>query len=350
MLRIVLASVVLVGLAPTALGQAADAPCALFDAPQDAGAVLPCFILAPWSPPAEESPDDGARDAASDEHARQEGARPSSPPPAYASSPAPSLVAPIVEKAAPLLDQAAPLVEPVLAGVPADFDLDWLLNPRSVEDAAPAPAPRAEALAPTSIQEAPPETAAVLATAPLALVAAATAAAPALTTTFDRFRRFALALGLYARIAKERLLDHEGRERLLEHVRSTPGATLADLARASGISRNTTVYHLRRLEKEGLVSSLKNGRARLYYAPGSREKREEAGALAALRHPMSRALAQGIGAAPGVDQRGLCERLGIQPSLAHWHAARLVEAGIVTRSREGRHVRYYPGTSFHLVS
>ena len=123
----------------------------------------------------------------------------------------------------------------------------------------------------------------------------------------------------------------------------------ADLARAADIPRNTAVYHLRRLEKEGLVSSVRQGRVRLYFAPGALERRENADALAALRHPTTRAIAAHIGSAPGLDQRALCEKTGLTPSLAHWHANRLEDAGVVQRQREGRHVRYYPGPAMRLL-
>ena len=132
-------------------------------------------------------------------------------------------------------------------------------------------------------------------------------------------------------------------------VRERPGQPLSDLARAADIPRNTAVSHLRRLEKEGLLSSVRQGRVRLYFAPGALVRRENADALAALRHPTTRAIATQIGSAPGLDQRALCEKTGLTPSLAHWHATRLEDAGVVQRQREGRHVRYYPGPAMRLL-
>jgi predicted transcriptional regulator len=201
-------------------------------------------------------------------------------------------------------------------------------------DAAP-PAPAASPLAPA---------------AALAAVAAVSAAGPAAAVVgWERLRRLVPLAALYTRIAKERLLDHGGRERLLDLVRASPGIALADAARLAGLRRNTAVYHLSRLEKEGLVSSLRKGRARLYFAPGGLDQRAHADALAALRHPVTLDIAQEVGEKPGLDQQSLCARFGIAPSLAHWHANRLVESGVVTAQRDGRRVRYYPGAAFDVV-
>lgn len=289
----------------------------------------------------------GERDDAPPAPEEQPPAEPREAPPAEPEHGSSGLLAP----AAPLVHEVAPVVEPVLDAVPVDFDPLWLLDPR-VPDAAPAPAP-APVVAPEPIRTASvaPEAVATadVGSALLAAGVAATSAAPAASLAWDRLRRFGLFAVLYARIAKERLLDHGARERLLARVRETPGAPLADLARAADLPRNTAVYHLRRLEKEGLVSSVRQGRVRLYFAPGTREHRENADALAALRHPTTRAIATHIGSAPGLDQRALCEAMGLTPSLAHWHATRLEGAGVVQRQREGRHVRYYPGPAMRLL-
>ena len=68
--------------------------------------------------------------------------------------------------------------------------------------------------------------------------------------------------------------------------------------------------------------------------------------LAAVRHPTTASIAREVGAKPGLDQQELCSRFDLAPSLAHWHAKRLVQAGVVEQRRDGRFVRYYPGANF----
>lgn len=277
----------------------------------------------------------------------------------------------------------APVLRPVSRFVPLpDITagpaprIDLALLTRAIDDAAPTPAPARAApmpapepvvaapqAAPASPEVAPLPPAPLLAVA--ATAAAAAAAPSAAGALFDRLKGLALLVGLYSRIAKERLLDHGSREQLLGAIRAKPGSAVADLADAVAMPRNTVTYHLRVLEREGLVSSTRNGRNRLFFAPGSLPQRENAdpdaragassrqqvaAAYATLRHETTLAIARAIGETPGVDQKGLCERVGLSPSLAHWHADRLVASGLVDKRREGRYVRYYPGASFSLVA
>lgn len=183
--------------------------------------------------------------------------------------------------------------------------------------------------------------------APLMAAAVATAtAAPGFALCWDRLRRVALLSVLYTRIAREKILDHESRERLLAAIQASPGVAVADVADRVGLARNTAVYHIRRLESEGLVTTQRQGRTRLCFVAGSARERTQADALATLRHETTRSMAQAIRTQPGLDQQSLCARFGVTPSLAHWHATRLVASGIVRKVREGRHVRYYPEPAF----
>lgn len=248
-------------------------------------------------------------------------------------------------------------------GAAPRLDLTYLTSHvESLSPLAPAEAPAAGPRVAAPVGPAPTEAtgadagaADALALDPIAVAVTAAAATAATTgsaaaTLWERARRF-LWLGLlYSRIAKERLLDHGSRERLLGTIRATPGLAVADLAERTGLPRNTVTYHLRVLERERLVSSTRNGRNRLFFAPGSLEKRVQADAMATLRHETTLAMARAIGETPGVDQKALCARVGVSPSLAHWHADRLVASGVVDKRREGRSVRYYPGAAFEIVS
>jgi len=184
---------------------------------------------------------------------------------------------------------------------------------------------------------------------------AATAAGGALTAQaasatapwWARLRRLAMGAALYTRLNRQKVLDHDGRDALVSHVRDHPGSTVADLARATDTARNTASYHLRVLEREGVLVARKQGRARLYFLPG---ESREAAAANALRHETTRAFAAAVGCNPGETQASLCERLGLRPSLAHWHATRLVEVGVVEKRRDGRVVRYFPGDAYDTLA
>lgn len=258
------------------------------------------------------------------------------------------------EQAAPLLPEIRLPPAPIIVDFPRVDSIlpEFPLTAPAAQDEtaiAPANAPLERHFVGHSSPEAAPNAAAEVSVAAIATVAAVGAAAPTGMFSWERLRRLAFAAALYARITKDRLLDHGARDALLSRIRASPGISLGDAAESASIPRNTAVYHLRRLEKEGLITSVVNGRIRLFFAPGALDQLPKAAAVAALRHPMTADIANEVGASPGVDQQALCARFGLAPSLAHWHATRLVESGIVTRTRQGRHVRYYPGPEFGLV-
>lgn len=339
--------------APLASAQAPDALGLVEDAAAQLGLELPAPVVETFREPepavgTDPVPVPGTRyerESESEEAARERPApRGEQSPPPSPLSPvgAPRLVpVPMVGQGAvpkvdlSVVDQGAGLLRPLIPAASAPAK------------AAPAPraAPPAEAETFAVVAEASPV---LPAGALVAVAAAASAAAPAFG--WERLRRLAFLAALYSRIARENLLDHGSRERLLDAIRDRPGLAVADLAKATSTPRNTVTYHLRVLEREGLVTSKRNGRNRLFFAPGAAERRMSDEAIAALRHETSRAMAVEIGATPGLDQQALCQKFGLQPSLAHWHADRLVASGIAEKRREGRRVRYYPGASFSLVA
>lgn len=147
---------------------------------------------------------------------------------------------------------------------------------------------------------------------------------------------------LFTRFEGKKVLEHPNREALYTHIAGAPGVRLQDLCDATGLSRTAVTHHLRLLENQHLIMSKRVGRSRHYYENGGRYARDEKEAYAVLQNERSRAIADYIRAHPGAIQKHLCERLGVRPSIVHWHVKRLKEAQLVDAVRQGRTVSYYP--------
>lgn len=154
---------------------------------------------------------------------------------------------------------------------------------------------------------------------------------------------------LFSRFEKETVLGHPKREQLYVLVMQTPGITLQDLCERTNLSRTAVTHHLRLLEQHHLLVSKRMGRSRHYYENGGRYGRDQKDAYAVLRNERSREVAQFIQSHPGTIQKDLCQHLGIQASVAHWHVRRLQEAQLVEPVRRGRTVSYYPSTPVPAV-
>ncbi len=150
----------------------------------------------------------------------------------------------------------------------------------------------------------------------------------------------AVVAPLYAHIGRAEVFENDVRERLFELVKTEPGISPSELSSRLGVSWGTTIYHLDVLEQNRMLVSVKDGRYRRYFENGgaAADRRE---AVAVLRNAQTAAVAERVSMTPGLSQKDLAHAIGLSPQALHWHAARLLRAGIVTKVREGRVVRFY---------
>jgi DNA-binding transcriptional ArsR family regulator len=132
-------------------------------------------------------------------------------------------------------------------------------------------------------------------------------------------------------------LAHGTRARLFEAIESRPGRHLTALGEATDTPRSTVRYHVRVLEREGVVTVDRgDGRTRLFPAATDDGDRRLA---AALRREGAAAVLRSL-AADGPDTvTGLAERLDRAPSTVSHHLGRLAEDGLVARERDGATTR-----------
>ncbi len=143
----------------------------------------------------------------------------------------------------------------------------------------------------------------------------------------DGNRRYAsfLGLALYSRIKGKNLLENPVRKSIFDTVQEEPGINFTGLMEALEIKNGVLDYHLKRLEKEGLIRSKKLGMYRCYYPanydvpPGLQEQ---------IIH-----LVQG---SPGISQSAIAEQLGVSRQMVSYHLSQLEESGIMWVERTKR--------------
>ena len=109
-------------------------------------------------------------------------------------------------------------------------------------------------------------------------------------------------------------LDHKKRSRIYGCIRDRPGITAAEIARATGINRGTTRYHLSRLREAGLVSAVNRGGRVGYFQSGYDATSKTI--CCHLRNNTRREILALLLDAPGISR----------PAAA-WHLQRLERAG-----------------------
>lgn len=129
------------------------------------------------------------------------------------------------------------------------------------------------------------------------------------------------------------------RRKILDFITSHPGAHLRDICRALGLAMGDVQYHIRRLERDGRIHSVRRGLYKFFY-PANLFGERQRDVLSVLSLDTPRELLLNIVEHPESTQEGLARATNISQPTVSWHLKRLVDLGIVGRRQEGRVVTY----------
>ena len=156
-----------------------------------------------------------------------------------------------------------------------------------------------------------------------------------------------LALHLVFLAKKEDLLALEARKRVYEYVQRFPGLHLREIARGVGMETNHAKYHLRYLEKHGLLSSRREQGYWRFFAKeeGSLGLREamapqEKTVLALLRQPIPLHAILLLLEQENLSAEELRGKMGVAHSTLLYHLDKLERAGVLASDRAGRERRF----------
>lgn len=135
-------------------------------------------------------------------------------------------------------------------------------------------------------------------------------------------------------------LELESRREIYASVRDAPGIHVRELERRHDYAKGTLQYHLRELERAGLVEAHDDGKFTRYYASDDGFDDDDRAVLSALRRKNSRRIVAYLAAEGPLSTSELAARIERSPSTTSWHLSRLAEAGVVEKERDGRAVNY----------
>jgi DNA-binding MarR family transcriptional regulator len=126
---------------------------------------------------------------------------------------------------------------------------------------------------------------------------------------------------------------------ILEFIASHPGAHLRDICRALALAMGDVQYHIRRLERDGRIHSVRRGLYKFFY-PANLFGERQRDVLSMLSLERPRELLLNIIEHPESTQEALAEATHVSQPTVSWHLKRLVDLGIVGRRQDGRVVTY----------
>lgn len=140
------------------------------------------------------------------------------------------------------------------------------------------------------------------------------------------------------------LLLHPVRRKIYSILAENPGSYFFDLAKFLELPQGTLNWHLKRLEEDHLIKSLKYAGKRIYYPAGLRSAEAER-IFTVLRPKTSKKIFIYVLNNPGAFQSQIAQ--GIDPPVHHdtvrYHLNRLEIVGLVDTKRSGRTVQIFPG-------
>jgi predicted transcriptional regulator len=143
-------------------------------------------------------------------------------------------------------------------------------------------------------------------------------------------------LPLYTRISKEEVLDNETRGLIRGCIISEPGIHYKEIVRRCRLGNGNAIYHLRTLEREGLIKSRDDGRFKRFY-PAEMKLSDVPPMLTRLQ----KLIFEVIREREGMSQLEIAGLLEASYPTVHRHINRMAGMGMLRLERHGMTVRCY---------
>ncbi len=124
--------------------------------------------------------------------------------------------------------------------------------------------------------------------------------------------------------------DSDAPDALTGYLSATPGAHFSKIRDDLQLGTGETQHHLRQLEDDGVVESRKDGDYRRYYPAGQFSEFEQL-VLGHLRRETQRGVLVALLEDPGATSGDIAAQLDVSRPTVSKHAARLEEAGLLSR-------------------
>lgn len=127
----------------------------------------------------------------------------------------------------------------------------------------------------------------------------------------------------YSKITHDRLMEHETRMKIFEHIQKDPGQHLRKIGADLDLPMGVLTHHIGKLEREEVIKSRIDGKFKRYYPWDA--KIENKAWLSELQNNML----QMIKGQPGISTNDLVERVGGSRSNAYYHITELESKGLI---------------------
>ncbi len=146
---------------------------------------------------------------------------------------------------------------------------------------------------------------------------------------------FILIIGFYSKLKKDKMLDHETRQKLVDHLRENPGAHYSGMLKDLDLAHGVLTHHLNMLETTEIIFSKQDQQYRRFYLDGmSRD--------GPLVMGQKKEVLNAVRRNPGSTQAGIGRTLDMSRMMVSYHVRSLEDLGLVERRKHGRENLIFP--------
>ncbi len=124
-------------------------------------------------------------------------------------------------------------------------------------------------------------------------------------------------------------------QRIANFIAEHPGCSQKEIRDATGFSRGSILYHLKRLEQKKIVRQSAYVGSIRYFPRKNPDSALERTLRTVLTQERPAQILSEIANSPGIGKKELAKRIGITETTLVWHLERLHDAGIIDRYDEG---------------
>ncbi|MGA1793123.1 MAG: helix-turn-helix domain-containing protein [Thermoplasmatota archaeon] len=144
-----------------------------------------------------------------------------------------------------------------------------------------------------------------------------------------------VGIGIYSKIKKDRLMDHETRQRIVDYIRENPGTYYSQMRRDLDLAHGVLTHHLNMLEQQELLFSKQDRSYRRFYLDGMHRK----GPIVVGKQ---KEVLEMVRRYPGSSQSEIGRRLDMGRMIVSYHINQLEELGLIFKIKHGRENLIHP--------
>jgi predicted transcriptional regulator len=138
---------------------------------------------------------------------------------------------------------------------------------------------------------------------------------------------------------RNKSLQSNNTDRILKFIHERPACHLRQIKKELHISMGTVQHHLNKLEKDGKITSIRNGLYKYYFPIGMFHAKERS-LLQILNQETARDILFLIIEKKKPSQSDIVNSIGISSPAVNWHLSRLLELDLISENKDGKFKRY----------